>query len=91
MIMKRLTPEDAWRAFGKGQKVYEIREIAPERTFITELMQSENLVTFEDTPAAEKEPADEGRTEPTATEQAPLPEAVEKPKQAKRGRPRRIQ
>lgn len=89
MIMKRLTPEDAWRAFGKGQKVYEIREIAPERTFITELMQSENLVTFEDTPAAEKEPVQEGRTEPTATEQASQPEAVESPKQAKRGRPRR--
>lgn len=90
MIMKRLTPEDAWRAFGKGQKVYEIREVFPERTFITQLMQSEGLVTFVETPA-QTEAADEGRTETTATEQASQPEAVESPKQAKRDRPRRIQ
>ena len=89
MIMKRLTPEDAWRAFGKGQKVYEIREVFPERTFITQLMQSEGLVTFVETPA-QTEAADEGRTETTATEQEPNQEAVEEPKQAKRGRPRKV-
>ena len=52
-----------------------------------ELVEEGALITFEDT--AQKEPAEEGRPETTATEQGTPEEAVEKPKQAKRGRPKK--
>lgn len=55
MLMKRLTPEDAWKAFQENREVFELKPINPARTFITELLENENLVVFEGTPAEKEE------------------------------------
>lgn len=89
MIMKRLTPEDAYRALKENKTVYSVTEIEMAQDpmeVLDQIFGANDLITFDETP---QEPADEGRTEATATEQASQPEAVESPKQAKRGRPRK--
>lgn len=55
MLMKRLTPEDAWKAFQDNREVFELKPINPARTFVTELLENENLVVFEETPEAKPE------------------------------------
>ena len=84
MIMRRLAPEDTLRAFLENRKIYQLQEIDIRAMHMTveEMCERDDLVTFEDT--AEKEPAEEGRDETTATEQAAPAEAVEKPKQARK-------
>jgi len=92
MIMRRLTPEDAYRALKEHKTVYSITEVEMTQDpmeVLDQIFGANDLIIFDET--AEKEPAEEGRTETTATEQASQPEAVESPKQAKRGRPRRMQ
>ena len=87
MIMRRLTPEDAVKAFLEHRQMYTIEQIeygTKSMDEFLELVEANALVTFEDAPAAEKEPAEEGRTETTATEQGAPAEAVEKPKQARK-------
>ena len=88
MIMKRLTPEDAYRALKENRKIYSVTEIETTEKGPMEVLDmifgANDLIMFEEAPAPEKEPAEEGRTEPTATGQASQPEAVEKPKQARK-------
>ena len=90
MIMRRLTPEDAYRALKENKTVYSVTEIEMTQDpmeVLDQIFGANDLIIFDET--AEKEPAEEGRDETTATEQGAPAEAVEKPKQAKRGRPRK--
>ena len=85
MIMRRLTPEDAVKAFLEHRQMYTIEQIeygSRSMDEFLELVEEGALVTFEET--AQKEPAEEGRPETTATEQGTPAEAVEKPKQARK-------
>ena len=87
MIMRRLTPEDAYRALKENKEIYSITQVEMTKDpmeVLDMIFGANDLITFEEAPAPEKEPADEGRTEATATEQASQPEAVEKPKQARK-------
>ena len=107
MIMRRLTPEDAYRALKENKTVYSVTEIEMTQDpmeVLDQIFGANDLIIFDEiaekepdentrkySKVLETEPSDEGRTETTATEQGAPAEAVEKPKQAKRGRPRRMQ
>ena len=72
MIMKKLTPEEALRAFLQQKEVYRLELMEPTVTFISEVLEdyADNLVTFEETPV-------QPETKPTAHEEA---ETAEEPK-----------
>lgn len=81
MIMKRLTPEQAFQAFKENREIYTLQQVDPSIT-VMELIQRDDLVMFEDTPTAQKKPvqSEEQRAEaqkPTAgrTEATAEPEA----------------
>lgn len=69
MIMKRLTPEQALKAFIEEKDVYIMQKILPTAT-IQELIDGDGFVTFEETPP-------QPETKPTAHEEV---KAAEEPK-----------
>lgn len=82
MIMKRLTPEQAFQAFKENREIYTLQVVDPNMT-VMELIQREDLVMFEDTPTAQKKPVQSeeqraeaepaaGRTEATAAQNEPV-------------------
>lgn len=49
MIMKRLTPEQAFQAFKENREIYTLQQVDPSIT-VMELIQRDDLVMFEETP-----------------------------------------
>lgn len=86
MIMKRLTPEQALKAFIENKQIYSLTEVDPTIT-VQELIHSDGFVIFE--PTAEKEPNDEGRGEAPENVPEHNTDVPAQPKQAKRGRPKK--
>lgn len=69
MIMKRLTPEQAFQAFKENREIYTLQQVDPSIT-VMELIQRDDLVMFEYTPP-------QPETKPTAHEEV---KAAEEPK-----------
>ena len=75
MIMKRLTPEQAFQAFKENREIYTLQVVDPNMT-VMELIQREDLVMFEDTPpqretATHANETTTGGETPAETEKAP--------------------
>lgn len=79
MIMKKLTPDQALKAFIDGREVYTMRRLEPTTT-IEELANGDGFVTFEETPVQPEtaQPANEttadGETPAETEEPAESPE-----------------
>lgn len=98
MIMKRLTPEEAFRAFKEEKQIFTLQPADPHMT-VQELIERDDLVLFEETaPQPETSPSSantetEAET-PTgrnkAAEAGSTATVADTDQKPKRGRPRKV-